>query len=89
MIITMKPDANKLMLEKVVKEIVSQGFDVQVQDKNGNGRYIIAVLGSGSSTIIFGNNISGIERKTEDNSYFSEHYLHFKEAWQFFSSWGF
>ncbi len=86
MIIRMTKQANILMAEHIATTFQKKGFDVHV--KNGDGRFVIAVLGQGADQIDYlaTRSLAGIDRIEKNNDLFFSHHQEFLEAWQFFAS---
>lgn len=91
MIVTMKPEVDKKQLEPVVRRIVGLGYDVQIQNKNGENKFVLALLGLGAekSLDIVLREVGGVEKCDPQNKYFNEHHHKFVEAWAFFGEWGY
>lgn len=85
MIFRMKPKANILMIERVVKTLTSKGCDVQIDDTNGAA--VIAAFGIGADrlTIIDKEMLPGVESFDPDNTFFTKKNGEgFMEPWEFF-----
>ena len=86
MIVVMKPQANILMVENVIKSFQKGGFDVLV--KNGDGKVVIAAIGSGNVGHVALGQLAGIERIHEKNDLFvSTNGEGFVEAHEFLKKW--
>jgi len=68
MIIVMKPQANILMVEHVIRSFQKGGFDVLV--KNGDGKVVIAAIGSGNINSVAVERLSGVKTIHEKNDLF-------------------
>ena len=86
MIIRMTKQANILMVEHVATTFQKRGFDVHI--KNGQGSFVIAVLGPGSDQIDFltTRSLAGIDKIEKSNDLFNSRHQEFLEAWEFFRS---
>lgn len=84
MIFKMKKQANILMVEHIATTFQKRGCDVHI--KNGDGNFVIAVLGSGIDEFDFliARPFAGVDRIERDNGFFNSNHQEFVEAWEFF-----
>lgn len=80
MIITMEKDVDISAVEIVARHFAKFGYDVQIKDKskNGDGRYVVAVLGSGATDTGV-EALDGVENCDDSNAYFDDHYPYFED----------
>lgn len=78
MVIRMQKTANRIMAEYIARTFQNRGFDVYI--KNGDGKFIIAVLGQGNISVY---EMAGILRIEKDD-FFVAHRGEFITAETFF-----
>lgn len=86
-VILMKQNASKEMAGDIAMQFMQRGFDVHVKDKNGDGRYSLAVFGAKLEPIQISADMQGVEKCEQRNDLFDSDRFHFKRAMQFFQ-WG-
>jgi len=86
MIIVMRPDSNKLLVEPVARALRRAGFDVHI--KNGKGPVLVAALGLGNIDYDTISGFTGVTRVYMENDKFN--YVNgkdFVEDFEFFRGW--
>jgi hypothetical protein len=86
MIIVMRPDSNKLLVEPVARALHRAGYDVHI--KNGKGPVLVAALGSGHIDYNIVSGFTGVIRVYMKNDMFnSVDGEGFVEDFEFFRGW--
>ena len=88
-VIVMKESAGKDVVGELAKRLDTRGFSVSVCEKNGDGRYRLAISHDGKG---FNESsveaLPGVERCEHGNDFYEEHRFHFRPAGTVFN-WGF
>ena len=90
MVIFMEEAADARMVAKIAAKLVCDGFRIRVENKNGNGRFAVAVLGSAADDLDIAllKKMPGVAKCTQSNEYYNDNFHHFKDPYSFFP-WGF
>ena len=91
MIITMRQDATREDLRKVVLHYLgsSSRVNVMVGSPNGDGKYRVALNGLNLVQTKEPSELLGVESWTQDREFLDSHYYLFKDAYRFYPDFGY
>ena len=89
MIIFMEENADMQKTANVAANLICQGFSLRVENKNGNGRFVLAVLSLAAKNLDVAllEKMPGVGECVANNEYYSKNYFHFEDPYTLFS-WG-